>query len=74
MIFICQDQYAPASQCFLTGTAMFVLCWKITNDPDNGVSKLRDWLLKIQVCVYSHYMCRVVCYVHAGLLLVVFIC
>ena len=29
---------------------MYVLCWKITNDKDHGIAKLKNWLLRIQVC------------------------
>ncbi|XP_065916963.1 leucine-rich repeat serine/threonine-protein kinase 1-like isoform X2 [Dysidea avara] len=46
--FIGQDGNTAVSQCFLSGNAMYVLCWKITNDKDHGIAKLKNWLLRIQ--------------------------
>lgn len=44
------DKPYVASQCFLTDNALYVLCWQITSDKDHGISKLRNWLLRIHVC------------------------
>ena len=49
-----QEEYYATHQCYLTGKALYILCWRVT-DGINGVVELKEWLLSIQVshsCIF----------------------
>ena len=52
LLFVMQEDYYVAHQCFLTNRALYLLVWNVM-DGEAGMESLTIWLQNLHVCLRS---------------------